>query len=82
MATPSAMDAWLCRNPEGHRAVGDRIKHVHLKDSAGLPGRDGETFIFPLLGEGQVDWVSFFAAMHMLAAARISWENIPALISQ
>lgn len=88
------------------RQWGQRIKHVHLKDSAGVPGQDGETFIFPLLGEGQVNWKGFFAAMQeigyagfysvefesffyyrnilkgdMLAAARLSWELIQALLS-
>jgi len=55
----------LCRNdvPWVIQQWGDRIKHAHLKDSVGLPGHDGQTFIFPLIGEGQVDWTSFFAAM-------------------
>lgn len=36
---------------------GSAIKHVHLKDAVGLqiPGK----FIFPLLGEGDVDWKAF-----------------------
>ena len=42
---------------------GRKIRHAHLKDSIGLPGQDGETFIFPVLGEGQVDWPGFFSAM-------------------
>ena len=97
----------LCRNdiPWVVEQWGPRIKHSHLKDSIGVPGHDGETFIFPLLGEGQVDWRSFFEAMgeigytgfysvefesfsyyhrvlkgDMLAAARISWDSIQALI--
>ncbi|MEK7376242.1 MAG: sugar phosphate isomerase/epimerase, partial [Candidatus Margulisiibacteriota bacterium] len=55
----------LCRNdiPWVIRRWNKKIKHVHLKDSVGLPGHDGETFIFPILGEGQVDWKNFFAAM-------------------
>lgn len=55
----------LCRNdiPWVIRQWGNRIKHSHLKDSVGLPGQDGETFIFPLPGEGQVDWDGFFEAM-------------------
>ena len=42
---------------------GDRIAHVHLKDAFGSPGRDGEDFIFCLLGEGGVPWAEFFAAL-------------------
>jgi sugar phosphate isomerase/epimerase len=45
------------------RQWGKKIRHSHLKDSVGLPGHDGETFIFCLLGEGQVDWPGFFSAM-------------------
>jgi sugar phosphate isomerase/epimerase len=98
----------LCRNDISWviRQWNSRIKHAHLKDSVGLPGRDGVTFIFPIIGEGQVDWKSYFEAMQsigyegfysvefeaflylnkvlkgdMLAAARISWENINALTS-
>ncbi|MDD4414932.1 MAG: sugar phosphate isomerase/epimerase [Oscillospiraceae bacterium] len=32
----------------------DAIKHIHLKDAAGI--MEGGKFIFPLLGEGLVDW--------------------------
>jgi sugar phosphate isomerase/epimerase len=39
-----------------------RIKHVHLKDAAGTA--DGERFLFPMLGEGRVDWQAFFRALH------------------
>ena len=39
-----------------------RIKHVHLKDAVGTA--EGERFLFPLLGEGRVDWRAFFAALH------------------
>jgi sugar phosphate isomerase/epimerase len=55
----------LCRNdiPWVVEQWGSRIKHSHLKDSIGLPGHDGDTFIFPLLGEGQVDWGAYFDAM-------------------
>lgn len=43
------------------RQWGDRIGHVHLKDAIGIPemGR----FVFPLLGEGVVDWSAFFTAL-------------------
>jgi sugar phosphate isomerase/epimerase len=49
--------AWVIRQ------WGNRIRHCHLKDAAGLPGRDGDTFVFPLLGEGLVDWQAFFCSM-------------------
>ncbi len=45
------------------RQWGQHIKHVHLKDAVGCPGMPGETFIFPLLGEGRVPWQSFYAAL-------------------
>jgi len=38
---------------------GKKIKHIHLKDCIGVPGN----FIFPLLGEGLVDWSAFFKAL-------------------
>jgi len=46
---------WIVKN------WGNKIKHVHLKDAVGIPvlGK----FIFPLLGEGNVDWTSFFKAL-------------------
>ncbi|UCD28819.1 MAG: sugar phosphate isomerase/epimerase [Planctomycetota bacterium] len=43
------------------RQWGDRIAHVHLKDAVGIPERG--KFIFPLLGEGLVDWKAFFKAL-------------------
>ncbi len=45
------------------RQWGSRIRHIHLKDAVGRPGMFGETFIFPLLGEGQVPWAGFFEAL-------------------
>lgn len=46
------------------RQWGQRIFHVHLKDCVGVPGGlPGETFTFPLLGEGTVDWPGFFEAL-------------------
>jgi len=43
------------------RQWGDLIKHMHLKDAVGVaePGK----FLFPLLGEGRVDWKGLFAAL-------------------
>ena len=41
---------------------GERILHCHLKDAVGISQRPGE-FIFPLLGEGRVDWTAFFQGL-------------------
>jgi sugar phosphate isomerase/epimerase len=50
--------------PWAVRQWGSRIVHVHLKDCVGVPGGlPGETFTFPLLGEGTVPWPAFFAAL-------------------
>jgi sugar phosphate isomerase/epimerase len=49
--------------PWAIRQWGPRIRHLHLKDAVGRPGMDGETFVFPLLGEGKVPWAAFFAAL-------------------
>jgi sugar phosphate isomerase/epimerase len=43
--------------------LGEKVRHVHVKDAFGKPGGLGETFIFPFLGEGVVDWRRFFAAL-------------------
>jgi len=45
------------------RQMASRIRHFHLKDAVGRPGMFGETFVFPLLGEGVVPWADFFAAV-------------------
>ena len=39
----------------------DKIFHVHLKDAVGIP--ETGKFLFPLLGEGVVDWGVFFSEM-------------------
>ena len=49
--------------PWAVRQWGSRIRHFHLKDAVGRPGMDGETFLFPLLGEGKVPWAGFFGAV-------------------
>ena len=41
---------------------GEKILHCHLKDAVGISQRPGE-FIFPLLGEGRVDWTAFFRGL-------------------
>jgi sugar phosphate isomerase/epimerase len=40
---------------------GKNIKHVHLKDAVGI--QEDRKFIFPLPGEGNVDWKSFHSAL-------------------
>ncbi|MHB0997631.1 MAG: sugar phosphate isomerase/epimerase family protein [Armatimonadota bacterium] len=45
------------------REWGSKVKHVHLKDVIGLPGPIGDSFIFPLLGEGLVDWKTFLRTL-------------------
>jgi len=51
----------LYRNDVGMavRALGGRLVHVHLKDVIGVAPACGDTFLFPLLGEGLVDWPGF-----------------------
>ena len=48
------------------RMLGDKIRHVHVKDAFGRPGVFGETFTFPFLGEGIVDWRAFFGALRAI----------------
>jgi sugar phosphate isomerase/epimerase len=44
--------------------LGNKIVHVHIKDAVGKPGGlPGETFEFPLIGEGQVPWNEMFKAL-------------------
>lgn len=47
------------------RQWGNSISHVHLKDASGIPEKD--KFVFPLLGEGNVNWKSFAKAMKDIA---------------
>ena len=42
---------------------GSKIRHVHMKDVVGTLGVQDRDFIFPLLGEGMMDWQSFFSAL-------------------
>lgn len=47
--------------------LAERIFHCHVKDTAGVPGKVlGDTFLFPFLGEGRVDWSGFFSAMNQI----------------
>jgi len=49
--------------PWAVRRLGGKIKHVHVKDVFGKPGTQNQDFIFPLLGEGVIDWKGFFTAL-------------------
>lgn len=40
---------------------GKKIFHVHLKDAVGIP--ENGKYVFPLLGEGIVNWKEFFTAL-------------------
>ncbi len=55
---------FLARNdiPWAVRQLGARIVHCHLKDAVGVPGMPGDQFLFPLLGEGAIDWPAVLAA--------------------
>ena len=65
------------------RRLGNRIRHVHLKDAA---GRAGSPHITPLMGEGGVDWPGFFHALEEIgydgwyAVEFESW-NLAALLT-
>ncbi len=39
----------------------ERIKHIHLKDAVGI--QEEGKFLFPFIGEGNVDWQGMFAAL-------------------
>jgi sugar phosphate isomerase/epimerase len=45
------------------REFGKKVIHVHVKDAVGRPGEFGVDFVFPILGEGGVDWTGFFQAL-------------------
>jgi sugar phosphate isomerase/epimerase len=48
---------WVIRQWQAKK----RIRHVHLKDAVGVS--DGERFLFPMLGEGRIDWTAFFRTL-------------------
>lgn len=43
------------------RQYGKKIFHTHIKDAVGVP--EAGKFVFPMLGEGIVDWKDYFDAM-------------------
>jgi sugar phosphate isomerase/epimerase len=45
------------------KQLGKKVKHVHVKDVFGKPGIQEETFLFPLLGEGIIEWKGFFDSL-------------------
>lgn len=45
------------------RVWAGRIGHVHLKDAFGIPGSEGEDFLFLLPGEGATDWRALLEAL-------------------
>jgi sugar phosphate isomerase/epimerase len=49
------------------RQWGPAIKHCHLKDAVGVPANG--KFLFPFLGEGNVDWPGFFGALDEIGYA-------------
>jgi sugar phosphate isomerase/epimerase len=48
---------------------GARVVHVHIKDAIGRPGTRGVDFMFPLPGEGGVDWPGVLAALRAIQYA-------------
>ena len=61
---PSHMALHYNAVPWTVQQLAPRIFHCHVKDVAGVPGKVmGDTFLFPFLGEGRVDWPGFFRAM-------------------
>ncbi len=49
------------------RQLGGKIVHCHLKDAVGVPPPPADSFIFPLLGEGNVPWGPVFDALNKIA---------------
>ena len=55
----------LYRNdiPYAIKRLGNKIKHVHMKDAVGRAGEFGLDFMFPTLGAGAIDWNAFFRTL-------------------
>ncbi|MCL2813251.1 MAG: sugar phosphate isomerase/epimerase [Oscillospiraceae bacterium] len=60
----------------------EKIFHAHLKDAAGIP--EMGKFLFPILGEGVVDWKAFFSEMKKIGyegAMSVEFESFAYLNS-
>jgi len=63
------------------RQLGPKIVHVHLKDAVGKPGGlPGETFEFPLLGEGQVPWKDMMQSLEAIGYAGCTTVEFEAFV--
>ena len=63
---PSHYHLYKSDIPGAIRALGTKkIAHVHVKDAIGdmANGASPKEWIFPILGEGNIDWSAFFAAL-------------------
>ncbi|MBT5874917.1 MAG: sugar phosphate isomerase/epimerase [Candidatus Latescibacteria bacterium] len=49
--------------PWAIRQLGEKVRHVHVKDVVGRMGPFPQSFVFPLLGEGQIQWTPFLEAL-------------------
>jgi sugar phosphate isomerase/epimerase len=58
------------------KSWGKKIFHVHVKDAVGVAA--GGKFVFPLLGEGNVDFPAFFRALEEIGydgCASVEFES-------
>ena len=58
------------------KSWGKKIFHVHVKDAVGVA--EGGKFVFPLLGEGNVDFPAFFRALNEIGydgCASVEFES-------
>lgn len=58
------------------KSWGKKIFHVHVKDAVGIA--EGGKFVFPLLGEGNVDFPAFFRALNEIGydgCASVEFES-------
>lgn len=49
--------------PWAIRQLGAKVRHVHIKDVVGRLGSFPQSFVFPLPGEGQIEWGPFMQAL-------------------
>lgn len=77
---PSHLALYQNDIPWAVRQLGSRIRHVHMKDAIGVPGKHGRHFMFPLLGEGCIDWRSMIGALEEIGYAgfyTVEFEAFP-----